>query len=147
MKRVNLGCGLQPMAGWVNVDKAKLDGVDVVHDLDAAPWPWDDASVDEIQAIDVFEHVDDPLVFMNESARILKPGGVLRLRVPHWRDVNAYSDPTHRRFCTEQTFDYWITGTEFNVKYGAAYCNDGAGFAKVRIELEAGNLIVVLRRL
>ena len=147
MKRLNLGAGYDSRAGWVNVDVVKLPGIDVVHDLDDAPWPWDTASVDEIQAIDVFEHVNDPLVFMNESARVLKPEGVLRLRVPHWKDINAYSDPTHRRFCTEQTFDYWITGTEFYVKYGAAYCEESVGFAKVKIELEQGNLIVVLRRL
>lgn len=147
MRRLNLGCGLQPIAGWVNTDRVKLPGVDIVHDLDTAPWPWDDASVDEISAIDVFEHVDDPLIFMNQAARVLKPGGILRMRTPHWQNINSFSDPTHRRHPTEQTWDYWIAGTQFHEKYGPAYCDEGVAFEKVKIELEAGNLVVVLRRL
>jgi len=33
--RLNLGCGLQPMDGWVNVDRCDLPGVDLVYDLDS----------------------------------------------------------------------------------------------------------------
>lgn len=147
MKRVNLGAGYDIRAGWVNVDRVQLPGIEVVHDLDVAPWPWDDTSIDEISAIDVFEHVNDPLVFMNQSHRILKPGGILRMRTPHWQNVNAFTDPTHKRFTTEQTWDYWVSGTEFYSKYGRAYCDEGVAFKKIKIELEAGNLNVVLRSL
>jgi SAM-dependent methyltransferase len=149
MKRLNLGAGYDIRTGWVNSDIAELPGIDVVHDLDVAPWPWDNASVDEIRAMDVFEHVNDPLVFMNQAGRVLKPGGVLRIRSPHWRSESAYTDPTHRRFCTERTWDYWIKGTEYNLKYGAAYCYWDVLFEKVSLELTDGgsNILIVLRRI
>jgi SAM-dependent methyltransferase len=149
MKRLNLGAGYDIRTGWVNSDIAELPGIDVVHDLDVAPWPWDNASVDEIRAMDVFEHVNDPLVFMNQAGRVLKPGGVLRIRSPHWRSESAYTDPTHRRFCTERTWDYWVKSTEYNLKYGAAYCYWDVLFEKVSLELTDGgsNILIVLRRI
>ena len=63
----------------------------------------------------------DPLVFINEAWRVLAPGGFLFLTVPHWQSENAYTDPTHRRFCTVRTFDYWIAGTDLHAQMGAAY--------------------------
>lgn len=148
MKRLNLGAGYDVRAGWVNTDRVKLPGIDVVFDLDEEPWPWDNGTVDEIQAIDVFEHVKDSIAFMCQAGRILKEGGVLRIRSPHWKFEHAYTDPTHVRYCTERTWDYWIKGTEYNVKYGEAYCKWGVLYEKVKIELDAtGNLNVALRRL
>ncbi len=149
MRRLNLGAGYDILAGWINTDIAALPGIDVVHDLDSAPWPWESGSFSEVRATDVFEHVGDPVLFMNECWRVLKPGGVLRIRSPHWRHENAYTDPTHRRYCTEKTWDYWVKGTEFHGKYGAAYCADGVLFEKVSLELADGNsnISLALRRL
>ena len=149
MRRLNLGCGYDILPGWINTDITDIEGVDVVHDLDTGPWPWADESINEVRAVDVFEHVEYPILFMNEVHRILKPGGFLRLRSPHWRHENAYTDPTHRRYCTEKTWDYWCDGTEFHKKYGQAYCNQDVKFGKVSLELTDGssNISVVLRRL
>lgn len=148
MKRLNLGCGSDIMTGWINSDVVQLPGVDVVHDLDEAPWPWESESIDAIRAIDLFEHVGNPITFMNESHRVLKPGGYLHIRSPHWKHENAFTDPTHRRFCTERTWDYWTEGTEFNRKYGSAYGGEGVLFERVSLELADGNsnITLVLRR-
>jgi len=32
--KLNLGCGSQILENYVNVDKFKLDNVDIVHDLE-----------------------------------------------------------------------------------------------------------------
>lgn len=121
LELLHVGCG-----GWVfdhavNLDRAPLPGVDVVHDLDVAPWPFPDARFAEVSGLQVFEHVLDPVLFINEAWRVLAPGGVLFLTVPSWRSENAYTDPTHRRFCTERTFDYWIDGRPLHDQMGAAY--------------------------
>jgi len=85
--KLNLGCGYQPMNGWVNVDYIKTDHADIVTNLDQ-PWPWKDNSVDEIFAAHVIEHVTDHITFMKEAQRVLKVGGYLTIRVPHgWSDA------------------------------------------------------------
>lgn len=128
MTKLNVGSGTQALDGYVNCDIADVPGVDCVFDLDIAPWPFDDASVEEVVALDVFEHVSEPITFMCEAWRVLVPDGLLRIRVPHWKGENAYTDPTHKRFPTEFTFDYWVPGTVFYENHNPAY--GGVAFLK-----------------
>ena len=143
--RLNLGSGGRPMEGWTNVDRADIPGVDVVHDLDVLPWPWDDGTVQQAVAQDVFEHVGDPIGFMTESHRILGTGGDLLIKSPHFRHQDAYTDPTHRRFCTPHTWDYWIKGTPLRERHGPAYGD--VDFELVRREVMAGSIYVHLRKI
>lgn len=143
--RVNLGSGGRPLAGWVNVDVADIPGVDLVHDLDVGPWPFESGTVEMITAKDVFEHVNNPVLFMTECHRILGPGRTLFIRTPHWRSIDAFTDPTHRRFPTEHTFDYWIPGTIYHSEHNAAY--GGVSFEKVSLSVADGAVSVRLRRL
>lgn len=143
---LNLGSGSRPLPRFINVDIADISGVDVVHDLDVAPWPWADQSVQFIYGGDIFEHVEQPLLFMGECWRVLETGCALELSTSYWKSENAYTDPTHKRFCTEHTFDYWVPGTEFHERYGAAYAGK-AVFRKEDIRLAGQELVVVLRRI
>lgn len=139
---LNLGCGSQSMEGFVNVDLVKQDGVDVVHDLDVHPWPFDDGSVTQIQAIDVFEHVADPIGFMTEAHRVLARGEMLVMKTPHYKCRDAFTDPTHRRFPTEHTWDYWIPGTALFERSNTAY--GGVSFDLVRREVFNGAIHIQL---
>ena len=95
---LNLGCGNRPLLGAHNHDRRKhAPFVDTAHDLNQVPWPWPDGTFERVVAEDVLEHLDDVVGFMDEAHRILKPGGLLRVRVPHYRSENAAIDPTHRR--------------------------------------------------
>lgn len=145
--RINLGAGSQGEAGYVNVDSIAQPGIDLVHDLDQFPWPFPDKSAEYIRAFDVYEHVDHPLEFMGECWRILKPGGTLYIHTAYWKNPCSFRDPTHKRFLTEESFDYWIRGTYLNDRYGAAYAR-GATFERVDIHLDTpvGDLDVTLRR-
>lgn len=143
---LNLGCGSDPQAdGVVNVDMVRLPQVDVVHDLDVLPWPWDDSSVEGILAQDVFEHVNNPIGFMTEAHRVLEPGGDILMKVPHFRHQDAYTDPTHKRFCTEYTWDYWIKGTVLFDRHNPAY--GGVSFELVRRQIVAGSIFIELRKI
>jgi SAM-dependent methyltransferase len=126
---LNVGCGQFPVDGAVNVDRHDLPGVDVVHDLDVTPWPFGDDVFAEVRGIQVFEHVANPVGFMCEAHRVLQPGGVLVLTVPHYQSENAFTDPTHVRFCTERTWDYWIAGRPLNQSQGPQFGGDRCRFA------------------
>lgn len=115
--KLNLGSGRYLEEGFVNVDLLPQPGVDVVADLDQ-PWPWADETVEMIIASHLFEHVDNPVLFMSEAWRVLAPDGILDVRVPYYRHVFAFTDPTHKRYCTELTFDYWIPGEGLHEAYG-----------------------------
>jgi len=108
MKRcINLGCSNvyknEPDTEWINLDiyegqdiYGKKVKVDVVHDLNVYPWPFNDNEFDHVQAWAIIEHLDFPIKAMSEIKRILKPGGTALVRVPHFSAWNNYGDPTHK---------------------------------------------------
>jgi SAM-dependent methyltransferase len=117
--RLNLGCCDDHRAGYVNVDCAPP--ADRIADLNER-WPYEDSSVDEIYAHDVFEHLHSKVWAMNEAHRVLKPGGLLDLAVPCVMladgSVNpgAFADPTHRTFWTVD--DRYYFNEEWNNPQG-----------------------------
>jgi len=54
----------------------------MLHDL-REKLPFPDDNFDYITAGEIFEHMDDPQVLMNECKRVLKKGGYLAISVPH----------------------------------------------------------------
>ncbi len=102
-----MGCGRDVRAGYVNVDSKPLEGVDVVCDFAHIPWPFRDDAFDEVLAVHVIEHLHDTMRTMEELHRITHAGARLTIEVPHYKHSNAYKDPTHVRFFTEETFDYF----------------------------------------
>lgn len=140
---LNVGAGVWCWPNAVNLDLADLPGVDVIHDLDVFPWPFDDGRFAEVWAQQVFEHVADPIGFMAEAHRVLQHGGILWMTTPHWQSPNSYTDPTHRRHCTEQTWDYWCPGTDLHAQFGAAYAGS-AVYRKESVVLSGGDLLVRL---
>ena len=141
--RLNLGCGRAVRFGWVNVDRLALPGVDVVHDLDVTPWPFEDASAACIEALDVFEHVADIVAVMDECWRILRPRGVLAIRGPLANGPHHWIDPTHRRAFVLESFDYFCADT----KRGARYAYGAGCWEKLSAELRNDNLLFQLRKL
>ena len=111
MKILNLGSGkLDSLKKTgdeqVNLDIFHYEGVDVVWDLNKLPLPFQDEQFDEILAYSILEHVDY-IPLMNELHRILKPRGLIKIRVPHFTFVEAYADPTHINHFSYLTFFYF----------------------------------------
>jgi len=107
VKSLNLGCGTDIRPGWVNLDIAALPGVDVVHDLNQMPLPFPAGEFSLVYAKDVLEHVNYVQV-LRELHRILAPGGILEIQVPHFTSADNYIDPTHIRRFSIRTFDFFV---------------------------------------
>ena len=124
--KLNLGCGHDVRsadAGWVNMDGFILHPGVTKHDLLEFPWPFPDGHFDLVYCSHVLEHVppiagpkpgtkrDILFDVFEEIHRVLKPGGLLCIRVPwgytevslehiqhyrQWRPEWAnYFDPQH----------------------------------------------------
>lgn len=104
---LNLGCGANRPAGWINVDcslnsllqtlplvgkplarlligSTMYDSANVRYMNLNKRWPYSDGAVDLVYGSHVFEHLALPTtrLFLAEARRCLKPGGVIRLVVP-----------------------------------------------------------------
>jgi SAM-dependent methyltransferase len=108
---LEVGCGSNKSPGTCGLDKLALPGVDLVHDIERAPWPIADASFDVVRCRHVLEHVHDLCAVMDELHRITRPGGRIEIVVPYFARYSAFKDPTHRRFCTYESFNYFVEGT------------------------------------
>jgi SAM-dependent methyltransferase len=114
---VNLGCGLEHLKGCVNVDISPDVGADVVCDFNVFPWPLESDKFDQATAQDVIEHVINPVAFMEETWRILKPKGLLNLRTPHFASDNSWIDLTHLHHFHQNSLDYFDPETKLGAKY------------------------------
>lgn len=131
--KLDLGCGPNKKEGFVGVDRLPFDGkVDLVMDLvellpgvpawtpfDRAkddgkasfkPWPWEDASVDEVHTSHFVEHLTsyERIHFFNELYRVLKPEASCMIVTPHWASGRAYGDPTHQYPAVTEMFYYYV---------------------------------------
>jgi SAM-dependent methyltransferase len=106
-KILDLGCGNRKFPGSIGVDQIAIPGVDVVHNLNTFPYPFEKSQFDRIILKHVAEHVDDVVSLMEEVHRLAKPGGVVEIHVPHFSSANAYSDPTHKHYFSLLVFDFF----------------------------------------
>jgi hypothetical protein len=99
--KLNLGCGHKKLDGYINVDVCLDPAPDLWWDLELFPWPWQDNSIEEIVMSHVLEHLgQSPKVFLKiicELYRVMEPGALLKIDVPHPRSDNFLADPTHVR--------------------------------------------------
>lgn len=95
MKKVNLGCGAVKKEGYINVDWKSQVSPEIVHDLNQIPYPFGDNEIDLVEASHILEHLDRPFDVMVDIHRILKPGGRLIIKVPHFSRGFTHSEHTH----------------------------------------------------
>lgn len=117
--RLDVGGGLRPLQGHVNVDPVHGRGV----------WrlgmpcrlPIADSVVDAIRCSHVMEHIPagaPRLDTMNEFHRLLRPGGLLTIIVPVIGTWHAIADPTHVSLWVPESFDYFDGSTSAMADYG-----------------------------
>lgn len=130
--KLSLACGQNKPEGFLGVDIAPGEGVDIVQDLFDFPWKFEDNSVDEIECSHFVEHIphiiegrgmkagyDDVFYkFFDEVHRILKPAefdpsnpnvptkGFAKIVTPYYSSIRAWQDPTHMRAISEASYLY-----------------------------------------
>lgn len=108
LKKLNLGAGkLDIREGYINLDMTPYEGIDVVWDLNKLPLPFKDEEFEEILCLSILEHIQNYIPLMMELYRILKLGGIIRIRVPHFSYCEAFADPSHVNYYSYMTFFYF----------------------------------------
>lgn len=137
--KLDIACGQNKQPGFVGVDIAPCAGVDVVHDLEQYPWPFDDNSVEEAFCSHYVEHTKCLMKFMNELHRIMVPGGKVTILAPYYTSMRCWQDPTHTRAISEASFlyynadwrkmnklDHYPITADFDFSYGYVITSDWA---------------------
>ena len=104
---LDLGCGKNKKNGAIGVDFSDRHDADIVHNLNVFPYPFLSNSVDFVYVDNVLEHLDSPLLVLDELYRICKPGAGIKIIVPYFRSIWAYIDPTHKTFYTVNSLSYF----------------------------------------
>ncbi len=112
--KLNLGSGKNIMKDYVNLDKAKLPGVDIIWDLNKYPWPIKSNTFDEIYASHLLEHVDNLIKCLEEIYRISKKDAKIIIKLPLFPSIYSVNDPTHKHFFTYFTFEYFEPGAHYS---------------------------------
>lgn len=111
MNKLNLGSGSHYRPDYVNVDFF-AERVDIRHDLNEFPYPFEDGVFDEIVCMNIIEHLREPIKVMEELHRIGRHGAKIVIRVPHFRSASLYEDITHLRGYAWRTFDHFTVRSE-----------------------------------
>jgi predicted SAM-dependent methyltransferase len=80
---LHLGCGIRYLSGFVNIDANPMNKTDLWLDVRCG-LPFASNSVDSIYSTHVIEHLypDELEKLLGDCARVLKPGGGMRVIVP-----------------------------------------------------------------
>ena len=137
--KLDIACGQNKQEGFTGVDIVACEGVDVVHNLEQYPWPFENESVDEAFCSHYVEHTVCLMKFMDEVYRILKPGGKLTVVSPYYNSIRCWQDPTHTRAISEASFlyfnkdwrvqnklDHYPINCDFDFTYGYSLTPDWA---------------------
>lgn len=126
VRTLDVGCGANKAPGAVGIDRRSLPSIDIVHDLDAYPWPLPADSFDLILCRQIIEHVADVPRFLHEIHRVAAPGAKVRIETPHFSSLDSWTDPSHRHHLSTRSFDFFTAD---------GYLHDGAVFRIERVAL------------
>jgi hypothetical protein len=143
--KLNLGCGSVRPQGWINTDSslnANLQKIPFIGKIITRPfnkvvyegghmvymnlnkrWKYADNTVDIVYASHLFEHLSltSAKLFLTESYRCLKPGGVIRLVVPDLYKICRTYINEYESGLTEDTtqFIMWAINMHREGQYGS----------------------------
>lgn len=112
---LDLGCGPHKRLGAFGFDRRPQPGVNVACNIED-PLPLQNECADLVYMSHVIEHVTNLIGLMEEVYRVCKPGAVVEIVVPYYTSRGAFRDPTHVRYITEDTFQYFELPTDYGIR-------------------------------
>jgi predicted SAM-dependent methyltransferase len=108
--KLNVGCGVKKLEGYVNLDKRASVEPDVTWDIENVPWGCAHEECEEILMSHVVEHIKPWSIFdvIDEAWRVLQPNGRLKIITPTAGTYHWYIDPTHVCPWNEFTVNYFL---------------------------------------
>lgn len=109
--KLDLGCGYVKPSGFIGIDNLSgeasqipnaQNAPDILMNLDTAAFPFPDNSCEEIRSSHFLEH-SQLMHILNESHRVLRPGGTFLFAVPYANSAEGMY-PGHQQFLTEKWF-------------------------------------------
>ena len=106
---LDVGCGHHKTDGAVGMDRRKVLGVDVVHDIEKLPWPFPDTLFDRVILSHLMEHINPKyhVEIMDEIWRVTRVTGQVLLAMPYPGSFGHWQDPTHIKPWNEATPSYF----------------------------------------
>ena len=98
--------------------------VESAIELDEDGIPYDRNTFDEVIANNILCQISSRKKFvfvMNELFRVIKPNGILKIRVPNASDICAFQDSMDTIRFTNQSFTYMEDGHRRYETYGRLY--------------------------
>lgn len=114
--KLNLGSGIYPAEGFINIDVDPSVNPDMVRDVRRG-LPFSANTIDEVRACHFLEHLDpsDFIFTLAEVWRVLRDGGSFDIHVP----IGITDDLTHRTFFVEDSFNVFLDpSSQFYYKHG-----------------------------
>ena len=118
--KLHLGCGNDYKNGYINCDISEKIKTDKIIDLEQF-LPFEDNSVEEIITNHTLEHIKNFIQLIEEMYRISKNGAIINIKVPYFAYPGSFADPTHVRFLTLKTFEYFTYNNGLNYYSNARF--------------------------
>ena len=107
--KLNLGCGFDKMEGYINCDISPEVNPDMIVDLEKE-LSFENNSISEIIINHTLEHITNFIQLMHELHRVTKDKAMIIIKTPFYSSWGQFNDPTHVRFFTPFTFNYFKKG-------------------------------------
>lgn len=125
---LNLGCGQYPIEGALNVDSLPQSKAEFLVNLnDSSEFEkLPKGHYEKIVLFHVLEHLDDPFGVMRACAGLLRPGGLVHIRVPHASRGFTHAEHKHG---FDVSFPYY-----FNSKYPTFFYGTDLELVSMRLD-------------